>query len=94
MRAEILPTRTHSEVCACTILACIAFLTSMSELLNLVKHMQAYPSDTLEAALRNVFDFDIYKPETISKLHDILDHHGFVVPFPDMICHQFQYIAW
>ncbi len=46
------------------------------ELLNLVRHMQAYPSDTLEAALRNVFDFDVYRPETISKLEDILDHHG------------------
>ena len=85
MKAEILPTHTHSEVCTYNILAYIAFLTSMSELLNLVKHMQAYPSDTLEAALRNVFDFDIYRPETISKLHDILDHHGFVVPYPDAI---------
>ncbi|KAI0752632.1 AAA domain-containing protein [Daedaleopsis nitida] len=52
---------------------------SLRELLNLVRHMQAYPSDTLEAALRNVFDFDIYKPETFSKLADILDHHGLVV---------------
>ena len=39
--------------------------------------MQAYPGDSLEAALRNVFDFDVYKPETISKLADILDHHGY-----------------
>lgn len=49
-----------------------------TELLNLVRHMQAYPSDSLEAALRNVFDFDVYRPETISKLEDILDHHGCV----------------
>ena len=47
-----------------------------TELLNLVRHMQAYPIDSLEVALRNVFDFDVYKPETISKLEDILDHHG------------------
>ncbi|KAI0708684.1 AAA domain-containing protein [Earliella scabrosa] len=52
---------------------------SLRELLNLVKHMQAYPDDSLEAALRNVFDFDVYKPETISKLADILDHHGLAV---------------
>ncbi|KAH9924969.1 AAA domain-containing protein [Epithele typhae] len=52
---------------------------SLRELLNLVRHMQAYPSDSLEAALRNVFDFDVYKPETISKLQDILDHHGLAV---------------
>ncbi|TFK81956.1 hypothetical protein K466DRAFT_501194 [Polyporus arcularius HHB13444] len=52
---------------------------SLRELLNLVRHMQAYPNDPLEAALRNVFDFDVYKPETISKLADILDHHGLSV---------------
>ncbi|KAM5545989.1 hypothetical protein V8D89_000115 [Ganoderma adspersum] len=52
---------------------------SLRELLNLVRHMQAYPSDALEVALRNVFDFDVYKPETISKLEDILDHHGLAV---------------
>ncbi|KAI1792782.1 AAA domain-containing protein [Ganoderma leucocontextum] len=52
---------------------------SLRELLNLVRHMQAYPSDSLEVALRNVFDFDVYKPETISKLGDILDHHGLAV---------------
>ncbi|PIL28944.1 hypothetical protein GSI_08991 [Ganoderma sinense ZZ0214-1] len=49
------------------------------QLLNLVRHMQAYPSDSLEVALRNVFDFDVYKPETISKLEGILDHHGLAV---------------
>ena len=46
------------------------------ELINLVRHLRAYPSDSLEVALRNIFDFDIYKPETIEKLADILDHHG------------------
>ena len=51
--------------------------TRAPELLNLVKHMQAYPSDSLEVALRNVFDFDVYKPETMSKLQDILDRHGY-----------------
>lgn len=40
--------------------------------------MKTYPSDTLEATLRNVFDFDVYKPETIEKLAEILDHHGLV----------------
>ena len=47
-----------------------------SELINLVRHIQAYPEDTLEIALRNIFDFDVYRPETIGKLADILDHHG------------------
>jgi hypothetical protein len=43
--------------------------------------MKAYPSDTLGDALRNVFDFDIYKPEIIDKLAEILIHHGFVIIF-------------
>jgi hypothetical protein len=38
--------------------------------------MRAYPQDSLADALRNVFDFDIYKPETIDKLAQILKHHG------------------
>jgi hypothetical protein len=42
-----------------------------------VKHLQAYPSDSLGDALRNVFDFDVYKPETIEQLAAILAHHGY-----------------
>lgn len=50
-----------------------------SELINLVRHLKAYPNDTLGEALRNVFDFDIYKPETIDKLSEILIKHGYVI---------------
>lgn len=46
------------------------------ELINLVRHLKAYPNDTLGDALRNVFDFDIYRPETIDHLAKILLHHG------------------
>ncbi|KAJ7224765.1 AAA domain-containing protein [Mycena rebaudengoi] len=53
---------------------------SLRELINLVKHMQAYPNDSLGDALRNVFDFDVYKPETIEQLAAILTHHGLSVP--------------
>lgn len=54
----------------------MASLSSWAELINLVRHMRAYPTDSLAEALRNVFDFDIYKPETIDKLAEILEHHG------------------
>ncbi|KAJ7173000.1 AAA domain-containing protein [Mycena crocata] len=53
---------------------------SLRELINLVKHLQAYPSDSLGDALRNVFDFDVYKPETIEQLAAILRQHGLSVP--------------
>ncbi|CAL1709976.1 unnamed protein product [Somion occarium] len=52
---------------------------SLRELINLVKHIKAYPNDSLETTVRNVFDFDVYKPDTINILADILDHHGLVV---------------
>ncbi|KZT64100.1 hypothetical protein DAEQUDRAFT_679169 [Daedalea quercina L-15889] len=52
---------------------------SLRELINIVRHLQTYPSDPLETTLRNVFDFDIYKPETMTKLAGILDHHGLMV---------------
>ena len=48
----------------------------LTELINLVRHLQAYPADSLETALRNIFDFDLHRQETIDKLADILDHHG------------------
>jgi von Willebrand factor A domain-containing protein 8 len=47
----------------------------LTELINLVKHMQAYPEDSLEDAIRNVFDFDIYRRDTMRALLDILEHH-------------------
>ncbi|KAG5641083.1 hypothetical protein DXG03_006055, partial [Asterophora parasitica] len=53
---------------------------SLRELINLVRHMRAYPQDSLGDALRNIFDFDIYKPETIDKLAEILERHGLQVP--------------
>ncbi|KAF7319254.1 hypothetical protein HMN09_00262900 [Mycena chlorophos] len=53
---------------------------SLRELINLVKHMQAFPNDSLGDALRNIFDFDVYKPETIDELAKILQRHGLNVP--------------
>ncbi|KAI0342455.1 hypothetical protein BDW22DRAFT_1330827 [Trametopsis cervina] len=52
---------------------------SLRELINLVRHIQEYPQDPLETAIRNIFDFDVYKPATTAKLAEILDHHGLIV---------------
>ncbi|KAJ4500247.1 AAA domain-containing protein [Lentinula lateritia] len=54
----------------------VGYPYSLRELINLVRHIRAYPSDSLDNVFRNVFDFDVYKPETIEKLREILDHHG------------------
>ncbi|KZT11957.1 uncharacterized protein LAESUDRAFT_160235 [Laetiporus sulphureus 93-53] len=48
--------------------------------------MQKYSLDSLQAILRNVFDFDVYKPETIDKLAEVLDRHGCMPPsFPNAV---------
>ena len=49
-----------------------------AELINIVRHMRAYPDDTLEDTLRNVFDFDVYKPEAIDLMIQVFNRHGFV----------------
>ena len=48
------------------------------ELIAIVRHMQAYPGDDLDDTLRNVFDFDVYRVETVEKLDEILRKHRFV----------------
>lgn len=48
------------------------------ELINIVRHMRAFPEDSLENTLRNVFDFDVYKPEAIDYLLEVFNRHGFV----------------
>lgn len=51
-------------------------VTLCLELINLVRHLKAYPNDSLGEALRNIFDFDVYKPETTDHLAKILLQHG------------------
>ncbi|KAM0756043.1 hypothetical protein T439DRAFT_283415 [Meredithblackwellia eburnea MCA 4105] len=48
---------------------------SLRELLALVRHLKKFPEDELEQVLRNVFDFDINRPETLDALYDILRKH-------------------
>jgi hypothetical protein len=54
----------------------ILILSPLAELINLVCHMRAYPNDDLGTSLRNIFDFDIYKHETIERLSEILELYG------------------
>ncbi|TEB25531.1 hypothetical protein FA13DRAFT_1738248 [Coprinellus micaceus] len=58
----------------------LSYPYSLRELINLVRHLKAYPNDSLGDALRNIFDFDVYKPETTDHLATILMHHGLDVP--------------
>lgn len=53
----------------------IAYPFSLRELIALVRHLHAFPSSSLETVLRNVFDFDVSRPETIEVLYTILRRH-------------------
>ncbi|KAL5520838.1 hypothetical protein ACEPAF_2841 [Sanghuangporus sanghuang] len=52
---------------------------SLRELINVVRHLRAYPDDSLEDTLRNVFDFDVYKPEAIDFVIEVFNRHGLEV---------------
>eukprot|EP01134_Creolimax_fragrantissima_P008370 CFRG8370T1 len=49
---------------------------STRELVNVVRHMQKYPQDSLSVALQNVFAFDQFESETVSSIKEIMGHHG------------------
>ncbi|KAG5885894.1 hypothetical protein JTB14_019153 [Gonioctena quinquepunctata] len=50
---------------------------STREVVNIVKHLQKFPTADLEDVIFNVFDFDRYSPEMIETLGDVLVKHGF-----------------
>ncbi|EGF84196.1 hypothetical protein BATDEDRAFT_84927 [Batrachochytrium dendrobatidis JAM81] len=54
----------------------ISYPYSTRELVNVVKHMQAYPSEGLSKALQNVFDFDLHEPDLRALLIDTMTKHG------------------
>jgi von Willebrand factor A domain-containing protein 8 len=66
----------------CYIILSISVIYSHNnvEIINIVKHISAYPSDTIDNALRNTFDFDMYRPDALEKLEEVLVHHRLIVP--------------
>ncbi|BGP51199.1 hypothetical protein JCM10450v2_007128 [Rhodotorula kratochvilovae] len=53
----------------------LSYPFSLREMLALVRHLRRFPSDTLEQALRNLFDFDVTRPETLDALRTVLKRH-------------------
>ncbi|XP_061716491.1 von Willebrand factor A domain-containing protein 8 [Cydia pomonella] len=49
---------------------------STRELVNIVKHLQKYPSEDLASAISNVFDFDRYSKEMADTLLEVLHASG------------------
>ncbi|KIH62118.1 hypothetical protein ANCDUO_07601 [Ancylostoma duodenale] len=52
---------------------------STRELVNIVKHVNKFPDDSLTTAIRNVFDFDSFSPDAIKAVEEVFQKHG--IPF-------------
>jgi len=57
----------------------ISYPYSTRELVNIVRHMQLYPSEGISKILQNVFDFDQYEREAKDLLIQTLQKHGIPV---------------
>ncbi|CDW54563.1 AAA 5 domain containing protein [Trichuris trichiura] len=60
---------------------------STRELVNIVRHLQIYPGDSLSSAVRNVFDFDRFSPQALQLIKRVLVKHGILdAPKPKTDC--------
>ncbi|KAK6061171.1 hypothetical protein COOONC_01162 [Cooperia oncophora] len=49
---------------------------STRELVNIVKHVNEFPNDSLSTVIRNVFDFDAFTSEAITTIQSVFQKHG------------------
>ncbi|CAJ0945171.1 unnamed protein product, partial [Mesorhabditis belari] len=49
---------------------------STRELVNIVKHANAFPNDSLQSIVGNVFDFDRYNEEVVKTIEGVFQKHG------------------
>ncbi|KAK6745050.1 hypothetical protein RB195_011638 [Necator americanus] len=52
---------------------------SIRELVNIAKHINKFPEDSITAAIRNVFDFDSFSTDAVKLIQEVFQKHG--VPF-------------
>ncbi|KAJ3232217.1 hypothetical protein HDU78_007239 [Chytriomyces hyalinus] len=54
----------------------VTYPYSLRELLNIVRHIAAFPQDSLGQVIRNVFDFDMHRPDVGQLLARVFAKHG------------------
>ncbi|KAI8828154.1 AAA domain-containing protein [Chytriomyces cf. hyalinus JEL632] len=54
----------------------VTYPYSLRELLNIVRHISAFPQDSLGQVIRNVFDFDMHRPDVGQLLARVFEKHG------------------
>lgn len=53
----------------------LSYPFSLRELIALVRHLKRFPEERLDTVLRNVFDFDVSRPEVLDTLYTVLRKH-------------------
>jgi MoxR-like ATPase len=54
----------------------LSYPYSLRELVNIVKHLEAFPNDTISQTIENVFDFDNYDTNLKQYLGSLFNRHG------------------
>eukprot|EP01116_Phalansterium_solitarium_P000081 TRINITY_DN10050_c0_g5_i1.p1 TRINITY_DN10050_c0_g5~~TRINITY_DN10050_c0_g5_i1.p1 ORF type:complete len:1481 (+),score=541.02 TRINITY_DN10050_c0_g5_i1:2061-6503(+) len=54
----------------------LSYPYSTREAVAIVRHLQAFPADSLAQALDNVFSFDVYQDATVQQLLEVFVKHG------------------
>ncbi|KAG7197989.1 hypothetical protein KM043_016215 [Ampulex compressa] len=54
----------------------VSYPYSTREVVNIVKHLEKFPNESLAVVVRNVFDFDRYSQEVYETLVNVLHKHG------------------
>ncbi|XP_050455261.1 von Willebrand factor A domain-containing protein 8 [Cataglyphis hispanica] len=57
----------------------VSYPYSTREVVNIVKHLEKFPNESLATVVRNVFDFDRYSQEVYDTLVTVLHKHGIPV---------------
>lgn len=65
----------------------LSYPYSLRELVNIVKHMNRFPSDSLVATLENVFHFDLYDSDLKAQLATVFQKHGIPLGTFPCACH-------
>ena len=66
----------HRMLMSLCLVLLVIFSYSTRELVNIVRHMSAYPADSMEKVLANVLSFDSFDENLLVKLKETFATHG------------------
>lgn len=57
----------------------LSYPYSTREVVNIVKHLQRFPTESMSELIGNVLDFDKYSPEALEQVTAVLQKHGLAI---------------